>query len=193
MTKNKLAKLAARSAAAKSASTNAHLGAATTTNEDTMAMSQVTPLLDFNENKSMFSFQAGQGTASQLAAELNDFNNSKWSAAQQASYRSGMPIPASYSADTFDDSVNMEMVAHNPLAANTSNFVADAADDFDESAEDYFDEFAERDIPLPAFEDVDVVLPEIDGLATCEVFRQIGLNEELKDGLNDFFDFNSFE
>jgi hypothetical protein len=40
---------------------------------------------------------------------------------------------------------------------------------------------------------VDVFLPRDDSLDTSEVLRQLGLEAEFKDGLNDFFDFDRFD
>jgi len=187
MTKNKMAKLAAKSAASKS-SVNSHA-------DNDMSPPQVAPLLTFNENKNTATFFAGAGTSDQLAAELTAFNNSKWTAAQQAAYFSGATLPPVFSTQAAADSYTMDSITNFPLPTSTSNFETLGTDQFAQSAEDFFDEDAIQasSFTLPDLHEVDVVLPRDDSLDTSEVLRQLGLEAELKDGLNDFFDFDHFE
>lgn len=187
MTKNKIAKLAAKSAAAKS-SASAHA-------DIDMSPPQVAPLVTFNENKNTATFFAGSGTSDQLAAELTAFNNSKWTAAQQAAYFLRAPIPPVFSTEAAADFHTMDSITNFPLPTSTSNAQTSGTDVFAQSAEDFFDEDAANtsSYTLPDLDDVDVILPRDDSLDTSEVLRQLGLEAELKDGLNDFFDFDRFE
>ena len=187
MTKNKIAKLAAKSAAAKSsASTHADID---------MSPPQVAPLVTFNENKNTATFFAGSGTSEQLAAELTAFNNSKWTAAQQAAYFSGAPIPPVFSTEAAADFYTMDSITNFPLPASTSNVQTSGTEAFAQSAEDFFDEDAVNtsSFILPDLDDVDVFLPRDENLDTSEVLRQLGLEAELKDGLDEFFDFGRFD
>lgn len=187
MTKNKIAKLAAKSAAAKS-SASAHA-------DIDVSPPQVAPLVTFNENKNTATFFAGSGTSEQLAAELTAFNNSKWTAAQQAAYFSGAPIPPVFSTEAAADFYTMDSITNFPLPTSTSNIQTSDTDIFAQSAEDFFDEDAANtsSYTLPDLDDVDVTLPRDDSLDTSEVLRQLGLEAELKDGLDDFFHFDRFE
>jgi hypothetical protein len=194
MTKNKIAKLAAKSAAAKP-SASLHNMASGVTDDDMLPPAQVAPMLTFNENKNTASFFAGSGTSDQLIAELTAFNNSKWTPAQQAAYRSGPTIPPVMSTEVAAGSYTMDSIMHHPLPTSTPNIVPCNTDAFALSAEDFFDEDATRasSYYMPDLEDMNVVPPRDNSLDTSEVLRQLGLAEEFKDGLNDFFDFDRFD
>lgn len=187
MTKNKIAKLAAKSAPAKSS--------ASSQADNDMSPPQVAPLLTFNENKPTATFFAGSGTSDQLAAELTAFNNSKWTEAQQAAYFSGATIPPVFSTQAAADFYTMDSITNFPLPASTSNVQSSGTEAFAQSAEDFFDEDAVNtsSFILPDLNDVDVFLPRDENLDTSEVLRQLGLEAELKDGLDDFFDFDRFD
>lgn len=185
MTKNKIAKLAAKSAAAKpSASSHA-------TND--MSPPQVAPLVTFHDNTA--TFFAGSGTSEQLAAELTAFNNSKFTQAQQDAYFNGVTIPPVFSTEAAADFYTMDSITNFPLPASTSNVQTSNNELFTQSAEEFFDEDAVNasSFTLPELDDMDVVLPRDESLDTSEVIRQLGLEAELKDELNDFFDFDRFE
>jgi hypothetical protein len=187
MTKNKIAKLAAKSATVKSS--------ASSTADSDMSPPQVASLVTFNENKNTATFFASSGTTEQLAAELTAFNNSKWTAAQQAAYFSGATIPPVFSTEAAADFYTMDSITTFPLPTSTSNFETSGTNEFAQSAGDFFDEDAVHtsSFTLPDLDDVDVFLPRDDSLDTSEVLRQLGLEAEFKDGLNDFFDFDRFD
>lgn len=187
MTKNKIAKLAAKSAAAKS-SMSSH-------SDSDMSAPQIAPLLTVNENKNSATFFTGIGTTEQLKAELTAFNNSKWTVAQQNAYFSGPIIPPVLSTEAAAGSYTMNSFTNFPLPTSTSNYQTSGADDYEQSAEDFFDEDANHtsSFTLPDLDDVDVILPRDDSLDNNEVLRQLALEAELKDALNDFFDFDRFD
>lgn len=187
MTKNKIAKLAAKSAAAKSS--------ASSQADNDMSPPQVAPLLTFNENKNTATFFAGSGTSDQLAAELTAFNNSKWTAAQQAAYFSGAPLPPAFATEAAADFYTMDSITNHPLPTSTSNVQTSGTEAFAQSAEDFFDEDAVNtsSFTLPDLDDVDVFLPHDENLDNNEVLRQSRLEAELKDGLDDFFNFDHFD
>ena len=187
MTKNKIAKLAAKSAAAKS-SASSHA-------DNDMAPPQVAPLLTFNENQNTATFFAGSGTSDQLAAELTAFNNSKFTAAQQAAYFSGAQIPPVFSTEAAADFYTMNSITNFPLPTSTSNVQTSGTELFAQSAEDFFDEDAPNtsSFTLPELDDVDVFVPRDESLDDNEVLRQLRLEAELKDELEELFDFDSFD
>jgi len=186
MTKNKLAKLVAKSASAKSVAP--------------------VPLLTFNEDKSALSFMSGQGAPGQLAAELEEFNNSKWTAGQQAAFGQ-IPFPPVLSSKFVANPVTINDVPQNPGSTTTQNAVnnyfatvnhaafMDPSSDSNYQASLAMPDLDELDVLLPyvpAISPEDLFLPEEDTYNT-EVLRQAALNEGFKDGLNDFFDFDLFE
>lgn len=182
MTKNKLAKLAAKSASAKSA--------------DEEMVAPVAPVLTINANS--LSFVAGEGAPGQLAAALNDFNTSTFTAAQLASAAAhggqGHPVPAASSTAFVADSINMDMITHYPVPAASSSFITSDADaNYDAMMDPIHDATRAAALLMPDLDELDIVLPYDQSLTTSEVSRQFGLNEEVQDGLNDFFDFGSFK
>jgi hypothetical protein len=177
MTKNKLAKLAAAKKPAPA------------------------PLLTFNEDKSMMSFIPGQGTPSKLTAELEAFNNSKWPAGPPAAFGQ-LPLPQFTPNQFVTNPVNMDDILLRPGPTTVKNYfdsVEQAAFADPSSNSNY-----QATLALPALDDFDAFFNGLGNVNTqdlyfteeplnAEVLRQGALNEEFKDGLNDFFDFDRFE
>jgi hypothetical protein len=180
MTKNKLAKLAAAKKPA--------------------------PLLTFNKDKSTMSFVPGQGAPSQLTAEFEAFNNSKWPAGPPAHLSPAalgqIPLPTFASSQFVTNPVNMNDILYHPGPTTVKNYFAsvEQAAFSDPSSDSNY----QATLALPALDDFDVFFDGLGNVNTqdlfltedglnAEVLRQGALNEEFKDGLNDFFDFDRFE
>jgi hypothetical protein len=179
MTKNKLAKLAAAKKPA--------------------------PLLTFNKDKSMMSFVPGEGTPRKLVAELKAFNNSKWPAGPPAGPPAALgqlPLPQFTPNQFVTNPVNMNDILLSPGPTTVKNYFAsvEQAAFADPSSNNNY----QATLALPALDDFDVFFNGLGNVNTqdlyfteeplnAEVLRQGALNEEFKDGLNDFFDFDRFE
>lgn len=187
MTKTKLAKLAAKSASAKS--------------------EPPPPLLKFNRGKTSFTFNPGEGAPGQLATELDAFNNSKWTASQQAAHQAvqqtflgQQPLPSFSSIQTIDTPVhyNPATAVENYFATVNHDAFMDPSSDTNYQATLTFSDIEDLDVFVPQVEQInpqEVFLPDDETLNAfnAEVLRQTALNKEIKDGLNDFFDFTHFE
>jgi hypothetical protein len=196
MTKNKIAKLAAKSTAAKS-STSPYTTASGTATDDVVAPPPVVSMLEFNGTKTKMSFRPGSGTTKQLIAEVTDFNNTHFDQAQQAAYfQSGQAMPALSSTIPKNNWV-VDPVTHIPYQVEAEDLTAINSDYYDQSAEDFFDDFVEHDPPNDSTKLVDMsdiyVPAQHESLPTSEVLRHIDLSQEFKAGLNEFFDFEGFE
>jgi hypothetical protein len=167
------------------------------------AKAKPAPLLTFNEDKSVMSCIPGQGASGKLATELEAFNNSKWPAGPPAIFGQ-LPLPELASTSFVTNPVNMSDILYRPGPTTTKNYFASVEQTAfsDQTSKNNY----QADIALPVLDDLEVFfnstgnindtqtffIPE-GGLFDTEVLRQAALNEEFKDGLNDFFDFDSYE
>ena len=176
MTKNKLAKLAAAKKPA--------------------------PLLTFNEDKSVMSFIPSQATPGRLYNEIQAFNLSKWPAGPPAALGQ-FPLPPPLSPQFVTNPPSMDEIMLLPSADTVKTYFAsvEQAALSDPSSNSNY----QATLALPALDDLDIFLTDVGNINTqdlflpeegplnAEVLRQGTLNEEFKDGLNDFFDFDRFE
>lgn len=131
-TKGKLAKIAAKSAKARASASMQDTASDVDDSDILPPPTPVAPLLTFNEDKTMMSFVPGAGPFEQLAAELTEFNNSKWTAAQQAAFALGPIMPPVHSttklnripavgADSYSTASNVNMASDsNNMASNVN-------------------------------------------------------------------------
>lgn len=192
MTKNKLAKLAATSAP-KSFSGVISLKKSKRAAQDPQAQGPA-PMLKFSDDGHTASFNPTQGAAHQLTAEVNSLNLGRWAPNQPAAFHRVNPFPAAVSVQDDVDVAGVGRVPDYPLQAPLPEFIPPSDNDFYAG-----DLFAEEEhsghtiVQMPELSDMNVFLPGDVGVSPEEVLRQSGLDEQCKDGLNDFFDFGDFE
>lgn len=177
MTKTKLAKLAAKNAVAKSPVDVSH---------DSVIAADYVPVavpVAAPPKPVLVPAEAGyaylNAAPSQVFAEVEAFNKNNFTATELATFK-GQSLPIELSAHQYADGTTIPKDLQGPAHAFVPNITALAGDAGHLSDPVGFSNDP-NDPLFPSLDDVDVFLPDDDDLATREVYRQFGLDEEFPD------------